>query len=201
MKIEVKNSLPDVKVNINQKEEDSFEILLERVERKPIGSIKCGDIITIGRYDFIVLEQFNGATAIVAKNPIKFMPFGADGNYKTSDVRKYCNGEFYKELCGIVGKNNILSHIVDLTADDGSNKGATVKDNVSIITCELYRYYRGFIPAIGSACWTATRPTITNEAYGNYSCCIALGGVIDWFNSDFPRGVRPFLCLRSSVLI
>lgn len=35
------------------------------------------------------------------------------GDYTKSDVRTYCNGEFYNELCNAVGKDNIIPHGVD----------------------------------------------------------------------------------------
>ena len=140
-------------------------------------------------------------TSIVAKKPTKSMAFGEDGNYTKSDVRAYCNGEFYEELCDAVGKHNIIPHTVNLVSDDGSNKGATVKDNVSILTCDLYRRYRELLPAIDSACWTATRVTTLDKgfAYGVY--VVDCRGLLCWYSCGHSFGVRPFCILNSSVLV
>ena len=201
MQIEVQNNVPDLKVSINQNADGSFAIMLTKTAGKTLGSVKPGDTVTIGEREYIVLGQGEGTTAIITKNPTKSMAFGKDGDYTKSDVRAYCNSEFYNELCKAVGKYNIIPHAVDLVADDGSNKGAGVTDNVSILTCDLYRRYREFLPAIGSSCWTATRVTTLDKDYARYVCIVYSNGILFWYDCDFSFGVRPFCILNSSVLV
>lgn len=201
MKIEVQNNVPGIKVSVNQNKDDSLEILLTQMAGKTLGSVKPGDVVTIGDREYIVLDHTERITAIITKMPTKFMAFGKDGNYTKSDVRAYCNGKFYEELCKAVGKHNIIPHTVNLVADDGSNKGAIISDNVSILTCGLYRHYREFLPAIGSACWTATRVTTLDNDYARSVCFVDSGGVLDWSGCGYSDGVRPFCYLDSSVLV
>jgi len=201
MKIEVQNNIPGVKVSVNQNADGSFAILLAEMAGKTLGSVKPGDTVTIGEREYIVLGHGEETTAIIAKKPTKSMAFGKDGDYTKSDVRTYCNGEFYKELCKAVGKHNIIPHTVNLVSDDGSNKGATVKDNVSILTCDLYRRYREFIPAIDSSCWTATRVTTLDKDYARNVCVVNSNGFLDWGVCCYSNGVRPFCILNSSVLV
>ena len=108
MKIEVQNNIPGVKVSVNQNADGSFAILLAEMAGKTLGSVKPGDTVTIGEREYIVLGHGEETTAIIAKKPTKSMAFGKDGDYTKSDVRTYCNGEFYKELCKAVGKHNII---------------------------------------------------------------------------------------------
>ena len=201
MKIEVQNNIPGVKVSVNQNADGSFAILLAEMAGKTLGSVKPGDTVTIGEREYIVLGHGEETTAIIAKKPTKSMAFGKDGDYTKSDVRTYCNGEFYKELCKAVGKHNIIPHTVNLVSDDGSNKGATVKDNVSILTCDLYRRYREFLPAIGSSCWTATRVTTLDKDYARCVCIVDSCGILSWNVCGYSSGVRPFCILNSSVLV
>lgn len=201
MKIEVQNNIPGVKVSVNQNADGSFAILLAQMTGKTIGSVKPGDTVTLGEREYIVLGHAQETTAIIAKKPTKSMAFGKDGDYAKSDVRAYCNGDFYKELCKAVGKRNIIPHTVNLVSDDGSNKGATVKDNISILTCNLYRRYREFLPAIGSTCWTATRVTTLDKDYARCVCVVGSFGVLGWGGSGCSSGVRPFCILNSSVLV
>lgn len=201
MKIEVQNNIPGVKVSVNQNADGSFAILLAQMAGKTLGSVKPGDTVTLGEREYIVLGHAQETTAIIAKKPTKSMAFGKDGDYAKSDVRAYCNGDFYKELCKAVGKHNIIPHTVNLVSDDGSNKGASVKDNVSILTCDLYRRYREFLPAIGSACWTATRVTTLDKDYARGVCVVDSSGILDWNGSGFSGGVRPFCILNSSILV
>ena len=171
------------------------------IRGKTLGGVKPGDTVTIGKREYIVLGHGEETTAIIAKNPTKSMAFGKDGDYTKSDVRTYCNGEFYKELYKAVGKHNIIPHTVNLVADDGSNKGVTVKDNVSILTNDLYRRYREFIPAIGSSCWTATRVTTLDKDYARCVCIVDSSGIFIWDDCDCSLGVRPYCILNSSVLV
>lgn len=201
MKIEVQNNIPGVKVSVNQNADGSFAILLAQMTGKTIGSVKPGDTVTLGEREYIVLGHAQETTAIIAKKPTKSMAFGKDGDYAKSDVRAYCNGDFYKELCKAVGKHNIIPHTVNLVSDDGSNKGASVKDNVSILTCDLYRRYREFLPAIGSACWTATRVTTLDKDYARSVCIVYSNGILGWIGSGCSYGVRPFCILNSSILV
>ena len=207
MKINVQSNIPGVKVNMNQNSDGSFTIILakEIAGSKTLGSVKPGDTVTIGEHEYIVLGHGvgheAGTTTIIAKKPTKAMAFGKDGNYAKSDVRAYCNGEFYNELCKAVGKHNIIPHAVDLVADDGSSKGVGVIDNISILTCDLYRRYREFLPAIDSACWTATRLTTLNEDFARDVRTVGFYGILNWCDCDISRGVRPFCILNSSVLV
>ena len=201
MNIEVQHNVPNVKVSVNQNADGSFSILLAQVESKTLGSVKPGDTVTIGDREYIVLGHENGITAIIAKTPTKTMAFGQDGNYAKSDVRTYCNGEFYEELGKAVGKHNIIPHTVNLVADDGSNKGVIVKDNVSILTNDLYRRYSEVITAIDSSCWTATRVTTLNKDYARCVCIVRSYGILRWSDCGYSHGVRPFCILNSSVLV
>lgn len=168
---------------------------------KTLGSVKHGDTVTIGEREYIVLNHEKGTTAIVAKKPTKTMVFGKDGDYTKSDVRAYCNSEFYNELCKAAGKYNIIPHTVALVADDGSNKGAGVTDNVSILTCDLYRRYREFLPAIDFACWTATRVTTLDKDYARSVCIVDHGGILGWDDCGYFGWVRPYCTLNSSILV
>lgn len=201
MKIEVQNNIPGVNVSVNQNADGSFAILLTQIAGKTLSSVKPGDTVTIGEREYIVLGHEKGTTAIVTKKPTKTMVFGKDGDYTKSDVRAYCNSEFYNELCKAAGKYNIIPHTVALVADDGSNKGAGVTDNVSILTCDLYRRYREFLPAIDFACWTATRVTTLDEDYARSVCIVDRGGILGWDDCGYFGWVRPFCILNSSVLV
>ena len=53
-------------------------------------------------------------------------------------------------------RKSLLSHTVDLVADNGDRAYGTVHDFVFILTCDEYRKYREFIPHYDSLIWTAT---------------------------------------------
>lgn len=73
-------------------------------------------------------------------------------NYRTSNVRRILSdmaNAVFDEKC-------LLSHTVDLVADNGDRAYGTVQDTVFILTCDEYRKYCDYIPHYDNWIWTAT---------------------------------------------
>lgn len=202
MKINVVNEVPDINVTVQESSDGGFSILVaKKAQGKPLGSFKPGSVVKLGNREYIVLDHSAETTAVITKEFAKSMEFGKDGNYIESHVRKYCEDEFYEELAKAIGKENIIEHTVKLVADDGTGKKNTIKANVSILTTELYRRYREFLPKFDRAWWTSTRLTADNSTkYVNCACHVTEYGFLDWRNCGYIFGVRPFCVLRSSVM-
>ena len=173
-----------------------------REDGRTLGSQELGEVITLGNRQYIVLEHTDdGYTAVITKEMAHYMAFGRNADYSRSEIRKWLNREFHNELVEAVGKDNILKHTVDLTADDGTGE-KTVADFVSILTAPRYRKYRRFLPGYGQWWWTATRVNDDNTAYSRRVCYVSSNGVLFWRNSDDDfGGVRPFCFLKSSIFI
>ena len=163
-----------------------------------LGRVICGSDIEIGDRSYIVLEHRNdGTTAVITKDFWKRMEFDNDsGNYAESAVRNALNKEFLSEVSSAVGVESIIEHEVDLLAEDGTNEGSSCRDKVSLLTVDLYRRYRKFLPAYGYWWWTAT-PYSTE--FPHRVCCVGGGGSLSWSSCSYSGGVRPFLILNSSV--
>lgn len=110
MEIKVINNVPNIKVTVNQSEDGSFAILLAEDNKTTLGSVKPGSVVKLGNREYIVLGHGAETTAIIAKDFVKEMRFGDTGDYVTSDVREFCNGEFLNELAAAVGIDNIVEH-------------------------------------------------------------------------------------------
>lgn len=165
-------------------------------------TIRCGNIMKIAGRDYIVLDINTGDVSLLAKDPACRMEFGGDGDYAMSKVRNYLNGDFYRELAASVGEENIVEHTVRLIADDGTGKGIVVNDKISLLTTDMYRRYREYIPALGTSWWTATRVTHNNDTgYARHVCCVSSGGILNWNVCDFGNDVRPFCILKSSFFM
>ena len=175
-----------------------FKSVMNKNDSAVLGSVECGSAILIGDRGYIVLEQTGDTTAVITKDFWKRMEFGDSGDYAESAVRSALNNEFYNEVANAVGAENIIEHEVDLLADDGTNKGVVCRDNVSLLTTDLYRKYRDFLPAYGSWWWTAT-PVSKEDGYSRGVCCVNDDGALFWSSCVFSYGVRPFLILDSSV--
>lgn len=195
MNINIQNNIPNVDVTLNKSADGSVSILLTEKKVLTLGDIKCGEITKLGGREFYVLGHGAETTAVLVS-------FGGNGDWRKSDVRSYCNGDFYKELAAAIGVENIVQHTVKLVADDGTGKGISCKDNVSILTTELYRRYREYLPAMDEPWWTATRVTHDEDTgYTRDVCCVGSNGILDWYDCDYSRDVRPFCILNSSILV
>lgn len=85
-----------------------------------LSEIAVGETFRLGKYKFIVLEQSGDTTAVILKELLKNGEKFSESNnkYYGSNVDNICN-EFAMEMKEIVGKENLVEHTVDLTADDG----------------------------------------------------------------------------------
>lgn len=201
MKVNITNNIPNVNVTVNQNDDGSLAILIFEKTGKKLGDYKSGETVKLGKREYIVLGHGAETTAVVTKDIAKEIEFGKSWDYSKSYVRDYCNGDFYKELAEVVGKENIVPHRVNLTCDDGSNKGVTCKDNVSILTAENYRRYREYLPALGKPSWTATGVTSRAKNYARDVCYVGSNGVLSWNGCGGARSVRPFCILNSSIFV
>lgn len=201
--INVINNVPGISVTVNKNEDGSFAIMLvEKQKGKQLGSFARGSVVKIGNREYIVLDHSLETTAVIAKDFVKQMEFGSDGNWLTSKVRTYLNSTFYDELCKAVGKENIITHTVNLEADDGTGKRVKSQDKVSLLTTEQYRRYREYLPAYGKWWWLATRVSHDVKDYARNVCRVSSNGVLNWYCCDYENGgVRPFCILNSSVLV
>lgn len=201
MDIKIINNIPGIQATMNESADGNIEISITKKPGRKLSEFKPGETVTIGQREYIVLSQGKDTTAVIAKKFAKKLVFGSNGDWRESDVRKYCNGEFYNELAAAIGAENIIEHTVNLMGDDGTGKGIACKDKVSILTTELYRRYREYLPAYGDWWWTATRLTWEEPDYARSVRFVDSDGILNWSVCSYGRGVRPFCVLNSSISI
>lgn len=130
-----------------------------------ITTLRPGEHFMFKNFEWVCLDPNHpdgGVLAIMAKpwtKDVKFCPSdkfadekGNWNNYRTSNVR----GILSDMANAVFEKKSLLSHTVDLMADNGDRDYGTVQDFVFILTCDEYRKYREFIPHYDSWIWTAT---------------------------------------------
>lgn len=171
----------------------------ETLDGNALGRKSPGDIVRLTDKEFIVLGREEGGVALITKDLVEYMEFGRNADYLNSEVRRYCNETFYLMLAGVIGAENILTHAVDLTADDGTGDDFS-DDFVSLLTTERYRRYRKYLPAMGNWWWTATRVNADNEDYARNVCYVRSSGVLHWcYSGRDGGGVRPFCILNPAL--
>lgn len=167
-----------------------------------LGDVAPGSVKRIGDIEFIILSQSIEETGVITKEFQTEMTYGENGSYTESNVRRWCTGDFYRMFSQRVGPENILLHHVDLQAEDGTGIDQFCEDYVSLLTKSQYRRYRQYLPAYGSWWWLSTRVSFDDSlGYSRYACCVDSSGIPRWHVCGCRSGVRPFLTLKSDLLI
>lgn len=202
MNIKVNNNLSDlVELDIVERNDEITINVNKKIKNiMPLEEVAVGATVKIGEIECIALGKTVEGRFLITKNSVENMDFGFNCHYEDSKVREYCNNIFYRKLCQIVGKENIIPHRVILDTDDGfMGKPHFITDNVSAITTNYYRKFREFFPNPDKWWWTAT--PVTKNAYCYYICIISNFGIIDRAETYILLDVRPFFCLKSSLKV
>lgn len=170
-----------------------------------LSTLKPKDEFNIGDKAFIILEQSDGCAKVISKEFICEKKFGNSSNWKDSSIRNFLNGVYYEKLANLVGEDNIIPQERDLTSLDGLDDYGTCNDKISLLSVFEYAKYHkilGLHPKYFGRWWTITPFTILGNCNSYYYVChVKSNGALDWNDCDYCFGVRPFLTLKSSILI
>ena len=164
-----------------------------------------GKIAHIGKYEFIVIktDEKLGTTSLLMRETLgEDMEFGSNNDYRTSEVKKVLD-KFADEISAIIGGNNLIEHVVDLTADDGLKCYGTIKSKMSLFTANMVRENVEILDEfkLGEWWWTCTPYSTPKHEHSSWIKCVSpLGSVYD-YGYDFGCGVRPFCIVKSSIFV
>lgn len=127
--------------------------------------LKQGDRFCYSGREFVALGWEQNGILSVAKEPIKCIPFDKDGsnNWRSSSLREYLDGDFSKKEFDLSG---LLPFTSDLMADDGLKDYVQSVDFVFLLSADLYRKYKYFMPKWDTWVWLIT-PWSCLQGYGN----------------------------------
>ena len=193
------------KVNVEVNEiNGSIQIVIDVPPTgKELSSLKPGEVFKKNGTEYIVCEHFEGGgTAVVRKECLKDdMKFGSTNNWAESNIRKFLNGEYLKNISDDFGQDNILDCEVDMLSLDGYDDYGRITDKVSVLTIDQYRKYHKFIGNVDRLNWLST-PDSTPSGIGASGVQVVHGsGDVIWDCSDNCNGVRPFFLLKSSISV
>lgn len=178
-----------------------------------ITSLRPGEHFMFKNFEWVCLDPHHpdgGVMAIMAKpwqKDVKFCPSGKFidekgnwNNYRTSNVR----GVLSDMANAVFGGTCLLSHTVDLVADNGERSYGTVHDKVFLITCDEYRKYREFIPHYDDWIWTATPwccgDKDSGTGYANYVRYVNTEGQLSVIKAYNSGAVAPACILNPEAL-
>ena len=166
--------------------------------------IPTGETFKVGDFEFIVLEHKKEKTFVILKDFWKTDKFDDSSNdYKETSIRQSLNTEFYALLSNAVGNENIVKHTVDLTADDGRTDYDICYDNISLLTCEMYRKYVYILDKYNPKkwWWLVTPYSTKSNDYTLSVRCANCNGTLFNYSYFHGRGVRPFCILKSNIFV
>lgn len=192
-------------IDIDPSQQSFFETLLNAKNSVKLSDLKPKDEFKIGDEVFIVLEQTDNGTRVIAKEfTYCDVKFGDNSDWKASPIRKTLNNEYFKKIAAIIGEKNILTMDRDLTSLDGLDDYGTCTDKVSLLTSAEYAKYHkilGLKPNYPDWWWLITPASTPSNDYSRGVCVVDSRGILCWFVCDFSFGVRPFLTLESSISV
>lgn len=172
--------------------------------KKQLACFKARDIVKIGCFEMVVLEQHGEETSLILKDTYgEDTVFGENNNYDGSYVDEQCR-KFALELAAIVGENNVVEHEVDLTSNDGLKCYGTVDRRASLLTADMYRKYVDVLDAVklDKWWWLATPWSTARHDHEVCALCVAPSGYVRYDGYFYDGvGVRPFCILKSSIFV
>lgn len=178
-----------------------------------ITTLRPGEHFMFKGFEWVCLDPDHpdgGVLAIMAEPWVRYVKFcpgdifadekGNWNNYRTSNVRGLLSGMESAVFDG----ESLLSHTVDLVADNGDRAYGAVADTVFILTCDEYRKYRDYIPHYDSWIWTATplycgdKDSFTDIAY--YVCYVDTDGQLNNRNAYYNGAIAPACILNPKLL-
>lgn len=162
--------------------------------------LKAGDKFNFKGFEWVVLNpnpiEKGGVLAMMTRtwNGQEY-PFdeGECNNWKESSLKK----KLEEELLPILGRKNLLEHLVRLDADNGSLEYGVDLCQVFILTCDEYRIYREYIPLLQEWMWTCTPWTTT----GHIVRLVNPGGSLHGNRANTTYGVAPACVIKKESLI
>ena len=162
--------------------------------------MKNGAIVEINGHEWKVLDQTEKGVVCICENIWDRKFDQKTNNYANSDIRKYLNTEFLKELEVAVGAENIISFERELISLCGLKEYGTCEDKVSLISVDEYRKYRELLPRTGEWWWTLTPDSVASNGDELWVTVVSPSGD---FNHDlcylYCGGVRPFCIFSPSI--
>lgn len=164
-----------------------------------------GKIAHIGEYEFIVIktDEKLGTTELLLKDKLgEDAEFGSNNDFRTSDIKKVLD-KFAEEISDIIGEENLVEHIVDLTANDGLKCYGTIKSKMSLFTAQMVRENVEILDEfkLDEWWWTCTPYSTPKHENVSWIKCVSPLGIVDFNFYNNSGSVRPFCIVKSSIFV
>ncbi len=171
---------------------------------KQLSTLMPGTLFLYRERGAVVLEHTGGGVLVQMIDSIGKRKFGPTNDWRTSDLRKYLNGAFAKELCE-GNTDELLDTVTDLTAMDGLTDYGHSIDKVTLLTVDQCRRYRYIHPLLKEGWeWTSTPDGTPSSPYTSntaYAWSLNSDGSLNYNYCTNTYGARPAFTLPSSLMV
>ena len=195
-------SIGGVEIPLTESQTEQIRDAFVSEPRSRIADVPVGETFKIDCYEFVVLEQMPGQTAVILKDVLEKTSFGDSNRLPGSKVDEICC-EFAEAIADLVGYDGIVEHEVDLTSDDGLKDYGSVQCLASPLTAEQYRKYVDVLDCHNPKVWWWLATPFSTEKHDdcNYVKCVSPSGCLFNFLCYNDIGVRPFLIFKSDIFV
>lgn len=173
--------------------EPSVRVVMKTRIKKP----SAGEHFFYNDIEFVALgEEQGGILAVVAERLEERMAFDKNNknDWRSSTLREYLNGEYINNF----DTDDLLPFVSDLTSDDGMTDYGTSEDFVALLSDNLYRKYRKFMPQYDTWVWTIT-PWSCTPGYASSERIVNTSGALNSGYASRGYGVAPACIFNPSI--
>ena len=173
--------------------EPSVRVVMKTRIKKP----SAGEHFFYNGIEFVALgEEQGGILAVVAERLEERMAFDKNNknDWRSSTLREYLNGEYINNF----DTDDLLPFVSDLTSDDGMTDYGTSEDFVALLSDNLYRKYRKFMPQYDTWVWTIT-PWSCTPGYAGHERLVKTSGALISNYAYYGNGVAPACIFNPSI--
>jgi hypothetical protein len=159
-------------------------------------TVKPGTHFTYNGMKFVALGYYRGGVLAITREQLcGKMQFDIDccNDWSKSSLRKYLNEEYIKNF----NKDDLIPIVSDLIADNGEQNYGISEDFITLLSDDLYRKYRDFVPTYNSSAWTVTPYSCEHGNAGVERIVDTSGVLSNSYALDF-RGVAPICIFKPS---
>ena len=199
--IKVVNNLgKGIEVHITS--DNVVEINWESVKKR-LSELAPGDVFKDPKgTEYIVCDQLDESTLVIRKDLLEEdMSFGANNNWRESEVKDYLNSVYLQELKESFGEDTIRKIRTKLISLDGYDDYGISSDMVGMMTAIDYMKYHKYIGNCDRPYWLSTPNSTKNGIGDNYVRVVFSNGCAGYNDSCWDRGVRPFFILQSDIFV
>ena len=177
----------------------------EKANKVQLSELKPGEVFKIGKHDFIVLEQKNGATKVISKGFMaEDIVFDEDTrDYSKSNLKEVIESDIQPIIEAELGADNLVEHIVDLTSVDMQHEFKLCTCKVRPITFDEARQYNNLIvnKELDDWWWTCTLWSTADRGFRYSMAVVSSSGNFNNFYCNCILGVRPVCILKSNIFV